>query len=75
MLHNLRDEFTVLDVTAELLGYVALLVVVILGRWWKIDVDGAALAGEDLGVTVFAQIDGGAVNLVKKNSRQGLEDL
>jgi len=50
MLNNLADKLTVLDKSTELFRQRALLVVVLLLDWRKVDVDARALAGVDLGV-------------------------
>lgn len=76
MLDNLADELAILEVTAELLGKRALLVVLLLGLGRQVDVDARALGGVYLGVqAVLGKIDGGTIDLVEHDSGKATQDL
>lgn len=77
VLNNLVDQHTVFDVTLDLLGNGALLGVIISAFLrGKHDVDGAALASEDLSSkALLAKVDSGTVDLIQKNSRNGAVNL
>ena len=76
MLDNLADELAILEVTAELLGKRALLVVLLLGLGRQVDVDARAFGGVYLGVqAVLGKIDGGTIDLVEHDSGKATQDL
>lgn len=77
MLDNLAYQGTILDVALDLFGDRALLGIIIgsiLRR--EHDVNGSALAGEDLSAeTLLAEIDGSAVDLIQQDGGDEAVDL
>lgn len=65
MLDNFTHHPPILDKSPDLLREGALLVVVVLGLWWEVDIDAGALAGEKFSVqAVLAEVNRSAVDLV-----------